>query len=415
MKRPWRWALAPRPEDVDGGGTPAPGRRLAFVVPRYGVDVVGGAETLVRGLAERLAQSGAAVEVLTTCARDHLTWRNVLPPGTSREGGVVVRRFPVRPRDTRRHSWLQQRILRGSRLRPREEVRWAEESVTSAALFDHLARRGAEYDVVCFAPYLFGTTLRGVPLVPGRAVLIPCLHDEPFAHLGVVRDAFQACRGFIFNSPPEAALADKLYGIGDRPAGIVGLGFDPAPPADAAAFRRRHGLEGPLLVYLGRKEAGKNVPLLIQYALRYRAARRADLTLVLAGDGPVSAPAGAAGIRDLGYLDPAGKAAAYAAATVVCQPSVNESFSIVLMEAWLAGTPVLVHARCPVTTHHVVRAGGGLAFEDFYEFAEALDLLLEDEERRNRLGSQGRAYVQTVYSWPAVTARLHEILERLVA
>ncbi len=136
---------------------------------------------------------------------------------------------------------------------------------------------------------------------------------------------------------------------------------------------------------------------------------------MLAGDGPVTAPPGTPGVRDLGYLDAAGKAAAYAAATVVCQPSVNESFSIVLMEAWLAGTPVLVHGRCAVTTHHVLSAGGGLAFEDFYEFAEALDLLLEDAERRRRLGEQGRAYVEAVYSWPAVTARLHETLERLVA
>jgi glycosyltransferase involved in cell wall biosynthesis len=398
-------------------GPPAAGRgiRLAFVVPRYGADVVGGAETLVRGLAEHLAASGSAVEVLTTCARDHLSWTNVLPAGASREAGVTVRRFPVRLRDTRRHAWLQQRILRGSRLRPREEARWAEESVGSTELFDHLDRRGGEYDLVCFAPYLFGTTLRGVPLVPGRAVLIPCLHDEPFAHLGIVRDTFQRCRGFIFNSPPEAALAEKLYGIGDRPAGVVGLGFERPPHTDPAALRRRHGLEGPLLFYLGRKEVGKNVPLLIEYAVRYRAGRRSDLTLVLAGDGPVAAPPGTAGVRDLGYLDAAQKAAAYAAATVVCQPSVNESFSIVLMESWLAGTPVLVHARCPVTTHHVFRAGGGLAFDDFYEFAEALDLLLEDGERRRRLGSQGRAYVESVYSWPAVTARLRDTLERLVA
>jgi glycosyltransferase involved in cell wall biosynthesis len=408
----------PRAEPAESAeGRPAAGRgfRLAFVVPRYGQDVVGGAETLVRGLAERLAASGSAVEVLTTCAQDHLSWKNVLPAGTSREAGVVVRRFPVGPRDTRRHAWLQMRILRGSRLRPNEETRWAEESVGSPELFGHLARRGTEYDLVCFAPYLFGTTLRGVPLVPGRAVLIPCLHDEPFARLGIVRDTFQACRGFIFNSPPEAALAEELYGIGNRPAGVVGLGFDPAAPADPAALRRRHGLEGPLLFYLGRKETGKNVPLLIEYTLRYRAGRRSDLTLVLAGDGPVTAPPGTPGVRDLGHLDAAQKAAAYAAATVVCQPSVNESFSIVLMESWLAGTPVLVHARCPVTTHHVFRAGGGLAFDGFYEFAEALDLLLEDDARRRRLGNQGRAYVEAVYGWPAVTTRLREVLERLVA
>jgi glycosyltransferase involved in cell wall biosynthesis len=411
-----RFPRRPHPGPTQSAeATSGRGLRLAFVVPRYGADVVGGAETLVRGLAEHLAAAGNAVEVLTTCARDHLSWKNVLPEGASREAGVVIRRFPVQPRDTRRHAWLQQRILRGSRLRPKDEARWVDESVGSAGLFAHLDRRQEDYDLVCFAPYLFGTTLRGVPRVPGRAVLIPCLHDEPFAHLGVVQDAFQVCRGFIFNSPPEAALAEKLYGIGDRPAGVVGLGFDPPPPNDPSAFRRRHGLEGPLLVYLGRKEAGKNVPLLIEYALRYRALRRSDLTLVLAGDGPVTAPPDTQGVRDLGYLDTAAKAAAYAAATVVCQPSVNESFSIVLMEAWLAGTPVLVHARCAVTTHHVLSAGGGLTFEDFYEFAEALDLLLEDDERRRRLGAQGRAYVEAVYSWPAVTARLRETLERLVA
>jgi glycosyltransferase involved in cell wall biosynthesis len=389
--------------------------RVAFVVPRYGPDVVGGAETLVRGLAEHLAVGGTPVEVLTTCARDHLTWRNAYPAGTATARGVLVRRFRLHPRNERRFAWLQQRILRGDRLRPAEQQRWAEDSVPSPDLFAHLRRHGADHDLVCFAPYLFGTTLLGVPLAAGRAVLAPCLHDEPFAHLEVVREAFRGSRGFLFNAPPEAALADKLYGVGDRPAGIVGLGFDPPSPTDPAAFRRRHGLEGPLLLYLGRKEAGKNVPLLVQYALRYRAAHRPDLTLVLAGEGPVTAPPGARGVRDLGYLEPADKAAAYAAATVVCQPSVNESFSIVLMEAWLAGTPVLVHGRCAVTTHHVFRADGGLVFEDFYEFAAGLDALLEDPARRARLGAQGRAYVLAEYAWPAVIARLRDALERLVA
>jgi glycosyltransferase involved in cell wall biosynthesis len=388
--------------------------RVAFVVPRYGPDIVGGAEMLVRGLATHLAASGTVVEVLTTCARDHLAWRNALPAGTTTEDGVTVHRFPVRPRNERRFGWLQQRILRGGRLTMEEQHRWAEASVPSPDLLAHLAGHRAAYDAVCFAPYLFGTTVSGVPLVPGHAVLIPCLHDEPFAYLDVVRTVFARCRGFIFNAEPEAALADKLYGIGDRPAGVVGLGFDAPPSSDPVAFRRRHRLDGPILLYLGRQEAGKNVPLLIHYVLRYRAVHRSDLTLVLAGEGPVTAPAGTAGVRDLGYLDPGEKAAAYAAATVVCQPSVNESFSIVLMEAWLAGTPVLVHAGCAVTTYHTFRAQGGLAFGDFYDFAEALTLLLEDEGRRRRLGAQGRAYVQAEYAWPVVTARLRATLERII-
>src|SRR5262245_7723287 len=129
--------------------------RVGFVVPRYGEDVVGGAETLVRGLAEHLAAAGNPVEVLTTCARDHLTWRNAVRPGVTRARGVVVRRFPLRPRDERRHAWLQQRILRGGRLRPEEEQRWVEASVTCPDLFTYLGGHRTDYDLVCFAPYLF--------------------------------------------------------------------------------------------------------------------------------------------------------------------------------------------------------------------------------------------------------------------
>ncbi|MBI3456856.1 MAG: glycosyltransferase family 4 protein [Candidatus Rokubacteria bacterium] len=391
--------------------------RVAFVVPRYGDGVVGGAETLTRGLAEHLTATGTPVEVLTTCARDHLTWTNAMRPGVSSEHGVTVRRFPVKARNERRFGWLQNRILMGGRLDIEDELTWAEESVSSPDLYGHLVRHRRDHDVVCFAPYLFGTTLWGVQLVPERAALIPCLHDEPFAHLDVVRAAFAACRGFIFNSPPEAALAQELYGIGDRPSGVVGLGFDLPPPVDPQTidrFRRRHRLEDPLLLYLGRKETGKNVPLLIEYVRRYRETHRRPVTLVLAGEGPVTVLPGSEGVRDLGYLGGAEKAAAYAAASVVCQPSLNESFSIVLMEAWLARTPVLVHASCPVTTYHLLRSGGGLAFGDFYEFAEALTGLLDDAPLRRTLGAQGRAYVAAEYAWPMVTARLMETLERLV-
>ncbi|MBI2466669.1 MAG: glycosyltransferase family 1 protein, partial [Candidatus Rokubacteria bacterium] len=87
--------------------------KVAFVVPRYGDGVVGGAETLTRGLAEHLAAAGTPVEVLTTCARNHFTWKNELRPGVVREHGVTVRRFPVAPRDLYKFGRLQQRIMRG--------------------------------------------------------------------------------------------------------------------------------------------------------------------------------------------------------------------------------------------------------------------------------------------------------------
>src|SRR5947208_14348627 len=72
---------------VDRRGT------LAFVAGRYGIDVVGGAETVLREMADGLAERGWDVHVLTTCARDHFTWENVYPPGVVRSGGVELRWF----------------------------------------------------------------------------------------------------------------------------------------------------------------------------------------------------------------------------------------------------------------------------------------------------------------------------------
>jgi len=85
-------------------------RRLLFVVPRFGRDVVGGAETLVRGLVTRALGPGDQATVATTCAVDHATWRNVLPAGESVEDGIRVLRFPVGARDAERHGRLHGRL-----------------------------------------------------------------------------------------------------------------------------------------------------------------------------------------------------------------------------------------------------------------------------------------------------------------
>src|SRR3954470_3624631 len=74
-------------------------RRIALVPPRYGPDVIGGAELVLREVAHGLTARGWEVEILTTCARDHHTWATHYPSGTSHEetaaGTITIRRFPV--------------------------------------------------------------------------------------------------------------------------------------------------------------------------------------------------------------------------------------------------------------------------------------------------------------------------------
>jgi glycosyltransferase involved in cell wall biosynthesis len=385
---------------------------LAFVVPRYGPGIVGGAETLARGLAERFASAGARITVFTTCAENHFTWENVLPEGEERLGSVSVRRFRTNPRDLDRFNAIQGRIGEGLRTTLDEQIEWLSEGVASDALLDALEREKDRFDAVVLLPYLFGTTFWAARLAPEKAVLAPCLHDEPFARLAVFRFLFEGVRGFWFNAEAEARLADRLYGVGDRPQAIVGLGFDPDPAGDGARFRIRHGLHGDYLLYFGRKEGGKGVPLLIDWFRRARRAGLTDAVLVLAGDGTVEIPpdAGAA-IVNLGFLSPEEKRDAAAGALAVCQLSRNESFSIVLMESWLQGRPVIVHADCPVTREHCEASGGGLWAADAAEFGEAAAWLLRNAEGASRMGRAGRAYALERYGWDRVMRDASRVIE----
>ncbi len=387
-------------------------RRIAFVAPRFPEGpTVGGAETLLRRLAEQVSRDGCSVEFLTTCAQDHFTWANVVPPGTRKEGGLTVRYFPVdENRDLATFHAIQNRISRGSAVSPEEEMTWLRNNVNSTPLYEHLQREGLQYDRIVMGPYLFGLIYFASRIHPGRTLLVPCLHDEPFAYLSAMADMFHTVSGCLFNAPPERDLAIRLYGIPSSASRVIGMGLEPFQP-DPAAFLRRHPLPVPFLLYSGRREPLKGTPLLLDYLDVFRRRTARDLRLVLTGTGAVEPPPSLAGfVHDLGFVTEEEKHDAMAAALAFCHPSVNESFSIVLMESWLAGTPVLVHAGGDVMPFHCRQSNGGLWFRNYPEFEEATMLLLTQPDVRNRMAASGRQYVLRNYNWKSVGQRLAEAL-----
>lgn len=380
--------------------------RLAMVVPRFGADILGGAEMHARQLAERLAGAGHAVDVLTTCAVDHYTWANALPAGAERVGALTVRRYPADRRDPGIHGELERAIVEGYRLSREEERLWMRHGVSSSAMEDDLADAGDRYDAVLAMPYLFGTTYFAYEARPERFLAIPCLHDEPYARLGIVADMLTGARGVLFNAYPEAALAGRLAGREPDRWTVVGLGFEAEGAGDAEAWRRRHGIEGPFILSVGRREGGKNLPLLVDHFVRYKHRRPGDLRLVQAGSGDFKLPR-RPDVIDLAF-DRREREAMYRACTVLCQPSVNESLSIVMMQAWLAERPVLVHAAGAVTRDHCERSNGGLWFATYAEFEAVVDRLVADAGLRAALGRNGRRYVGERYSWEAVLSRFDD-------
>ena len=386
-------------------------RTIAFVTPRYGVEVLGGAETGMRSWAEHLAGQGYRVEALATGVVDLTDWNDRLALGTSQVNGVTVRRFPVDPVDVGGFHGALQKAHRGEQVTRAEELRFIAGNLQSAALTRHLAQHRADYACVFFAPYLFGTSYLGAKAAPDQAIMVPCLHDEPAAYFGIFREMLEEAEAIFFNTEAESALASDKLAIANPYRRSVGFGFDEPLPGDAARFRLRYGLEGPIVLYSGRLEGGKNVPLLIESFIRYKEAHPGPLTLALTGNGSVTPPV-RPDILPLGMVDLETLADAYAACLVLCQPSLNESFSIVMMEAWLQGRPCLAHSDCAVTRNHIERSAGGLLFHDSQSFAAALDQLLASEAAASAMGQRGRAYVRATYAWPVV---LDKLLQGVVA
>jgi len=382
--------------------------RVAFVCPRFAEgSTVGGAETLLRLLAERTALAGRHVTFLTTCAQNHFTWENEREPGTAQVGALEVRFFKVdEDRDVDAFLRIQDRISRGLRVSREEELRWLQNSVNSRDLLAHLGEDADRYDRIVAGPYLYGLSYAAAMLNPGRTILAPCLHDEPFAYLSVMHDLFHAVSGLIFNSEPEKDLATCLYGLTGTSGRVVGIGMRDRN-VDRDAFRRRTGLNSPYIVYSGRREPLKGTPLLIDYFSAFRRRTSRDIKLVLTGSGLIDVPSDQrAHVLDLGFVNEREKLETMAGAVAFCHPSVNESLGIVLLESWLCGTPCLVHACSKPLVYQCRRSNGGLWFRNYPEFEEALILLMDDPDIGARLADGGGRLVREEYDWPVVEQRL---------
>jgi glycosyltransferase involved in cell wall biosynthesis len=247
-------------------------------------------------------------------------------------------------------------------------------------------------------------------VAPQKTTLIPCLHDETFAYLSIMKDFFRSVGGLMFNTEEEKTLARRLYDLPDRGA-VVGMGIDDLD-VDPRAFARRHNLDAPYVVYAGRREMLKGTPVLVAFMFAFRERTGRDVRLVFTGSGPIDPPEGLQeAILDVGFVSEQEKREAMAGAVCFLHASTNESFGIVLLESWLSRTPALVHAKGVVLRSQCQRSGGGLWFRHYPDFEECLLTLLDDPALRDRMGEAGRRYVLETYSWAAVDKRLFAALD----
>ena len=427
--------------------------RIAFVVQRYGTEILGGAEYACRLMAERLATKHD-VEVLTTCARDYVTWKNEYPEGVDRVRGVTVRRFAnALTRDidefNRYSDWIFQNPHDTA-----DEMEWLKrQGPWSPGLMDFINRHHKNYETLLFYTYLYAPTVLGLQIDPGRSILVPTAHDEPPIRLGIYKDVFRLPKGigyltevertFVTDHFDRNAVIEETIGCGvdlpphqayPRPAGQPETGVDDGAQPEGAAgeaedaaasanryqshvsargasFKRRHRIHGPFALYGGRIDPGKGCEELIEYFSGY-VADGGDASLVLMGHKLMPLPEEPY-INFAGLLSEQERLQALEAATVVVCPSPYESLSLLALEALAVGTPIFCNQRSEVLVDHCLRSNGGLFYGDRDEFVEGLKVLMADERLRSVMGRSGRDYVRRNYRWDVVLGKLDRMIARV--
>ena len=427
--------------------------RIAFIVQRYGTEILGGPEYACRLTAERVAERHE-VDVLTTCARDNVTWKNDYTEGADRVRGVTVRRFAnSQTRDlddfNRYSDWIFHNPHTAA-----DEMEWLKrQGPWSPGLIEYLKRHHRQYEALIFYNCLYAPTVLGLQVDPGRSILVPAAHDEPAIHLGLYSDVFRLPKAIGYLSEPErrfaaqtferhAAIeetmgcgvdlpphhaypraveqaeqsdqnrsADPSQGEGEEPVASDSGRFPSHVSSRGASFRRRHRIHGSFTLYGGRIDPGKGCEELIEYFSTYVGAG-GDASLVLMGVKLMPLPEEPF-INFAGMLSERERLQALEAATVVVCPSPYESLSLIALEALAVGTPILCNARSEVLVDHCLRSNAGLFYRDRDEFVECMKLLVADDRLRAAMGRAGREYVRRNYKWDVVLAKLDRMVAKL--
>lgn len=391
-------------------------KKIAFVTPWYGEGISGGAEMELRGISAHMKDAGEDIEILTTCVKDFNSDWNVdyHRSGKTVENGLTVRRFPVRKRDVKKFDEVNFKLMNGRSITPEEERIYIEEMVNSPQLYKYIKDNKDEYRVFIYIPYMFGTTYYGIQQCPEKSVMIPCFHDESYIYLGIYKNVFENIAGMIYLADEERNLANQVFDLKEVDQAVLGAGVDTNWNGDAETFLNKYDIRDPFILYAGRKDAGKNVDILLRYFCEYKKRNQNTLKLVLIGGGNLDIPREhKEDIIDLGFVPIQDKYNAYAAAAFLCQPSTHESFSLVIMESWLAGRPVLVHEQCEVTKSFAVETGGGLYFNDFFEFEGCVNYFLANRKIAKQMGQSGCEYVKEHFSWDVIVDKYLKFITQI--
>jgi glycosyltransferase involved in cell wall biosynthesis len=387
--------------------------KVAIVVQRYGADINGGAEQHARYIAEHLAPH-VQVEVLTTCAhRDYISWKNELPEGKDMVHGIPVHRFKVAVERNAIEfaKWSEKVFTHQHSLR--DELAWLDaEGPTSPALVEYITAHEADYDFFIFFSFRYHHSFHGARAVPSKAILVPTAERDGALGLGLYPPLFRGVRAFMYNSYEERALIQGVAKNESVPGVVVGVGSEIPERSNPGRFRQKHNLRDRFAIYVGRIDENKGCVELFDFFEHYSASLVDGMHLVLIGTAHVPIPKHPR-IHHVGFVEDEDKYDAMAAAEVLIMPSYLESLSMVALEAWAMGKPVLANAKCDVLQGQCLRSNAGLFYANYPEFVETLRAIDTTPSLQEALGRNGRTFFERHYAWPVIVKKYVDMLQQL--
>lgn len=384
-------------------------KKIGFVTPWYGGEMQGGAEKEINSLMQYLKHLGVNLEVLTTCCFGfHHDWQhNFFSEGDCEIDGMTVKRFPLNAREAEVFNNVNQKILEYQKISKEEQQAFLDNFINSEALYNYIYEHKEDYAFFVTIPYMVSSNIRAIEICPEKFILIPCFHDEPYIYLDAYKAAIENLAGIIYHAKPEFELANKVFDFKNTEQATLGEIININFYGDGARFVEKYKIEEPFILYAGRKDKEKNVDTLIDYMCRYWDENPDNtIHLVMIGGGELCVPDKyKEKIHDLGYVSEQDKYDAYFASSALCQPSERESFSIVIMEEWVAKKPVIVNRNCNVTSYFVEETKGGFCFDDYLSFAKAVNDILYDKKKTKKMGKLGNKYVVNNFSKDTVVQR----------
>ena len=384
--------------------------KVAFVIQRYGLDINGGAELHCRYVAEHLSRF-AEVEVLTTCARDYITWRDVYPAGLQKINEVPVRRFSVdQERNPDRFGRLQEELLQYPHTEA-DELRWMEEQGPhSTELIRFIKKNKDAYDFFIFFSYRYYHSFHGIRAVPHKSLLVPTAEPDPIIHFKIFKGLFHLPQGFVYNSVEEKRLIQGLSANYQVPGDVVGVGSEIPNRTDAEAFRRKFKIEEAFVLYVGRIDENTGCKQLFEFFSRFKSEVNTPLKLVLIGSAIMKVPEDPS-ILHLGFLSDEDKFNALDASEILMMPSFYESLSMVLLEAWAMGKPTLANGNCRVLMGQSIRSNAGLFYTDYEEFKNCLLHFQRNPDARSEMGENGKRFYDQNYRWEVIEQKYLRLME----